>query len=83
MTARTFRRLVAVAILVLVIGTVAVQATAQLIAPRTWRKVRIVVRDFPCAEDEPWLRGRGDFDGKRWSEYVCVHQDRVKVRPKQ
>jgi hypothetical protein len=30
-----------------------------------------------CAEDEPYLRGKGDFDGRRWSRYVCVHIDNI------
>jgi len=28
-----------------------------------------------CEEDERFLKGKGDFDGERWSRYVCVHPD--------
>ncbi len=30
-----------------------------------------------CAEDEPYLRGRGDFDGTTWARYACVHIDEI------
>jgi len=32
-----------------------------------------------CEEDEPYLQGKGDFDGTHWDYYVCVHIDQVTV----
>lgn len=29
-----------------------------------------------CTEDEV-LRGTGDFEDGRWTDYVCIHRDRV------
>jgi hypothetical protein len=36
------------------------------------------VRIPTCAEDEPYLRGRGDYSGGAWSRYVCVHIDDIR-----
>jgi hypothetical protein len=33
-----------------------------------------------CTEDEPFLRGRGDFDGRFWERYQCMHVDLVRVK---
>ena len=41
----------------------------------------VVVPIPKCEEDEPYLRGVGDFDGRRWDRYVCVHVDDVEVTP--
>ena len=30
-----------------------------------------------CEEDEPYLVGKGDFDGVSWEWYECVHVDDV------
>jgi hypothetical protein len=30
-----------------------------------------------CEEDEPYLRGAGDFDGQTWERYVCIHIDSI------
>ena len=30
-----------------------------------------------CQEDEPYLRGGGDFNGRVWETYTCVHIDQV------
>jgi len=40
-------------------------------------KAIVIVTIPDCAEDEPYLRGVGDFDGRRWDRYVCVHIDKV------
>ena len=41
------------------------------------RKVTItVVGHWPCNEDE-WLVGRGDFDGRNWDRYRCRVPDGV------
>jgi hypothetical protein len=37
-------------------------------------RVRVPV----CAEDETFLKGKGDFDGRRWDRYVCIHPDNLK-----
>jgi hypothetical protein len=39
------------------------------------QRVRVAVP--VCQEDEPYLRGRGDFDGQQWARYQCVHIDRI------
>jgi hypothetical protein len=44
------------------------------------QSVAIVVERWPCTEDEPWLIGRGDYDGETWSRYRCVHVDAVAMR---
>ena len=41
-------------------------------------EVEIVVERV-CAEDEPFLQGRGDFDGQVWARYECLHVDEVQV----
>jgi hypothetical protein len=28
-----------------------------------------------CAEDEGFLKGKGDFNGRRWERYVCIHTE--------
>jgi hypothetical protein len=53
-------------------GTLVSQAVIAT-ASRPTVPVRIPV----CAEDEPYLRGRGDFNGRRWARYQCVHVDRI------
>jgi hypothetical protein len=30
-----------------------------------------------CQEDEPYLLGYGDWDGRRWDYYQCVHFEEV------
>jgi hypothetical protein len=37
-------------------------------------RVRVPV----CAEDEPYLRGKGDYSDGAWSRYVCVHIDDIR-----
>jgi hypothetical protein len=41
----------------------------------TDKSITVTIPD--CQEDEPWLYGTGDFDGRRWDQYICVHQDEV------
>jgi hypothetical protein len=41
---------------------------------------RVRARIPVCQEDEPYLRGRGGFDGQRWARYQCVHIDRIRGR---
>lgn len=36
-----------------------------------------IVFERDCYEDEPYLVGRGDFDGHLWARYRCVHVDQV------
>lgn len=38
---------------------------------------KISVKIPRCEEDEPYLLGKGDFDGERWARYVCVHVDEL------
>lgn len=35
----------------------------------------VQVRIPRCEEDERFLKGKGDFEGGRWTRYVCIHQD--------
>ena len=37
----------------------------------------VTVRIPDCEEDEPYLRGKGDFDGEKWTRYVCIHIDSI------
>jgi hypothetical protein len=76
MTERMAQRVFAATVVVVLVLTVLVlfriaTSEAQLIPPRTWTRVRIVVRNWPCPEDRPYLLGRGDFNGTKWDEYVC------------
>lgn len=36
----------------------------------------VSVRIPRCEEDERYLKGKGDYDGEKWTRYVCIHQDR-------
>jgi hypothetical protein len=38
---------------------------------------KVTVRIPTCQEDEIFLKGKGDFDGERWSRYVCIHPDNL------
>jgi hypothetical protein len=38
---------------------------------------KVTVRIPVCQEDEQYLKGKGDFDGERWSRYVCIHPDNL------
>lgn len=37
----------------------------------------VQVRIPVCEEDEQYLKGKGDFNGVRWSRYICIHNDLV------
>jgi hypothetical protein len=54
----------ALAVLVVALASVASSGGTET------RRVTIWVRGWSCQEDEV-LRGRGDFDGRRWDRYVC------------
>lgn len=42
----------------------------KLIPPHVYQRKTITVRNWPCQEDEV-LRGKGDFNGRRWDFYRC------------
>jgi hypothetical protein len=70
MTNRTKRAATALAIATILGGFGMGRATAGGDTVR----VRIPV----CAEDETFLKGKGDFDGRRWDRYVCIHPDNLR-----
>ena len=64
-------------LLVVVAVTVFALAGALVPVQATPTPEQVVVRVPVCAEDEGYLKGKGDFDGTRWARYVCVHNERV------
>jgi len=60
------------------VDVVAMRAALGTVADQGWRHaVAITVGRWPCAEDEPYLRGVGEYDGRTWARYRCVHIDAV------
>jgi hypothetical protein len=77
------RMLVLVLVLVglIVGGLLGMGAGLALVEEGSGRQsVAIVVERWPCTEDEPYLVGRGEYDGGTWSRYRCVHVDAVAMR---
>jgi len=73
-----FKHVVAFLFVVLVVlGTLALMGRALIADAHPRKRVHVHVPIPVCAEDAPYLRGRGDFNGTRWERYVCVHQDDV------
>jgi hypothetical protein len=67
MTNRTKRAAAALAVATLLGGFGAGKATAGGDTVR----IRVPV----CEEDEGFLKGKGDFNGRRWERYVCIHSE--------
>jgi hypothetical protein len=75
------RMLVLVLVGLIVGGLLGMRAGLALVDEGPSRRtVAIVVERWPCTEDEPWLIGRGQYDGGTWSRYRCVHVDAVGMR---
>jgi hypothetical protein len=62
--------------LLVLIGTAAMRS-ALAVVDGGRERVEITLERWPCAEDEPYLIGRGDFDGERWARYRCVHVNEI------
>jgi len=47
-------------------------AVGGAVAVGSSERVRLVVRGWPCEEDEV-IVGHGDYDGIRWDRYACAN----------
>lgn len=63
--------------LALVASFAAGTAVARAVGPDDGRHRETIVFERDCYEDEPYLVGRGDFDGHLWARYRCIHVDQV------
>ena len=73
------RAAAALAVTVLMAGFGVGRATAGDDGKQDYRHEETVTFVRDCYEDEPFLRGKGDYDPETdtWARYVCLHVDRV------